>query len=212
MQGLIGRKIGMTSVYDEQGRHMPVTVLECGPCLVVRRQTMDRQGYEAVQLGFEDQAERRMTRPDLGVFKKNNLTPKRILKEFAVEPGSTHKQGDVLTVSVFEGVSHVDVTGTSKGRGFAGVVRRFRMGGGAMTHGGHSQRRIGSIGCCEKPGRVYKGKKMPGHYGNVQVTQQNLRVVQVRKDDNAILVMGAVPGANGSVVVIRKALKKGGTA
>ena len=163
-------------------------------------------------MGFEDQAERRMTRPDLGVFKKNNLTPKRILKEFAVEPGSTHKQGDVLTVSVFEGVSHVDVTGTSKGRGFAGVVRRFRMGGGAMTHGGHSKRRIGSIGCCEKPGRVYKGKKMPGHYGNVQVTQQNLRVVQVRKDDNAILVMGAVPGANGSVVVIRKALKKGGTA
>jgi large subunit ribosomal protein L3 len=212
MQGLIGRKIGMTSVHDDQGRQVPVTVLECGPCLVVRRQTLDRQGREALQLGFGDQVERRMTKPDLGVFKKHGWTPKRVLREFSAEPGETAKEGDVLTVALFEGVTHVDVTGTTKGRGFAGVVRRHRMAGGPHGHGGHSKRRIGSIGCRELPGRIHKGKRMPGHYGNVRVTQQNLRVVQVRKDDNALLVLGAVPGANGSVVIVRKAVKKGGAA
>ncbi len=202
----------MTSVYDDQGRQVPVTVLECGPCLVVRRQRLDKQGYEAAQIGFGDQVERRMTKPALGVFKKNGWTPKRVLREFPVQPDDAMKEGDVLTVAVFEGVTHVDVTGVTKGRGFAGVVKRHRMSGGPLTHGGHSKRRIGSIGCRELPGRVHKGKRMPGHFGNVRVTQQNLRVIQVRKDDNALLVMGAVPGPAGSVVIVKKAVKKGGSA
>lgn len=202
----------MTSVHDDQGRQVPVTVLECGPCLVVRRQRLDKQGYEAAQIGFGDQVERRMTKPALGVFKKNGWTPKRVLREFPVQPDDAMKEGDVLTVAVFEGVTHVDVTGVTKGRGFAGVVKRHRMSGGPITHGGHSKRRIGSIGCRELPGRVHKGKRMPGHFGNVRVTQQNLRVIQVRKDDNALLVMGAVPGASGSVVIVKKAVKKGGSA
>lgn len=202
----------MTSVHDGEGRHLPVTVIECGPCLVLRRKPQGSHGPEAVQLGFMEQAERRMNKPDMGVFKKHGWSPKRVLREFKVQPDDPAKEGDILTVALFEGVSHVDVVGITKGRGFAGVVRRYRMSGGPMTHGGHSKRRIGAIGCREKPGRVHKGKRMPGHMGAVQVSQQNLRVVQVRKDDNALLVMGSVPGANGSVVLVKKAIKKGGTA
>lgn len=208
MQGIIGKKIGMTSVFD-QGRQIPVTALECGPCVVVQRKRKAKEGYDSVQLGFEDLSEKRMLKPALGRFKKNNVAPKRYLAEFAVEPDEACKEGDVVTVELFKDVPYVDVVGVTKGKGFQGVMRRHHMQGGPMTHGGHSKRRVGSVGCRELPGRIHKGKRMPGHMGNVRITQQNLKVVKIMAPDNVILVCGAVPGHSGSVIMIKKALKKG---
>ncbi len=210
MQGLLARKIGMTRVFD-QGRQVPVTVLECGPCVVIQRKCKEKEGYDAVQLGFEEITEKHALKPDLGRFKKIGLKPMRHLAEFEVDPTEERKAGDVVTVELFKDVSFVDVQGVTKGKGFQGVVRRYRMAGGVMTHGGHSKRRVGSVGCCELPGRIYKGKRMPGQMGNVIVTQQNLQVIRVMVSDNVILVCGAVPGHNGAVLQIRKALKKGST-
>jgi large subunit ribosomal protein L3 len=208
MQGLIGRKLGMTQVFDAEGRQVAVTVLEVGPCVVVQRKTRERDGYEAVQLGFDDQKAHRLTRPALGRFVKLNLAPKRVLREFALEPGDACKPGDVLTASLFDAVPYVDVVGVSKGRGFAGVMRRHGMLGGPMTHGSTSKRRIGAIGQRAKPGGIAKGHRMPGQMGHVRVTQQSLRVVQVRAGDNLLLVAGAVPGPSGGTVIVRKALKR----
>ena len=208
MQGLLAKKIGMTRVFD-QGRQVPVTALECGPCVVVRRIRQAQAGCDAVQLGFEDVAEKCLCKPALGQFKKINAGPKRHLAEFAVAPDEACKAGDVVTVELFKDVPFVDVVGMTKGKGFQGVMRRHRMRGGVMTHGGHSKRRVGSVGCRELPGRIHKGKRMPGHMGHVRVTQQNLQVVKIMASDNVILVGGAVPGPNGGVVMIRKSLKKG---
>lgn len=208
MQGLLGKKIGMTRVFDADGQQVPVTVLEVGPCVVVQCKQPERDGYAAVQVGFEEQKESRVARPQQGLFKKAGCAPMRHLHEFAVDTGEAVKVGDRLTAAVFEGADFVDVTGMNKGKGFQGVVRRHGMGGGPITHGGHSKRRVGSIGCRSYPGRVHKNKRMPGHQGNVQVTQQNLKVVQVRPTDNLLLVRGAVPGPKGSVVVIRRSIKK----
>ncbi|MFN2351098.1 MAG: 50S ribosomal protein L3 [Kiritimatiellia bacterium] len=210
MQGLIGRKIGMTRVFTDAGEQVPVTVLECGPCVVLQRKTADTDGYEAVQLGFDDQAAHRVNKPQAAVFNKLGVPCKRFLREFRLEPGDEFKAGDVVNAGIFEQATHVDITGMTKGKGFQGVMRRYRMRGGAMTHGGHSKRRIGSIGCREKPGRVYKLKRMPGHMGHLRVTQLNLRVIQVRPEENLLLVQGAVPGHAGAMVIIRRALKKGG--
>ena len=200
----------MTRVFDEHGEQIPVTVLECGPCVVIRRKRADgADGYDAALLGFGDTVERRMSRPAAGLFKKGNLPFKRHCREFSLDAGEERKPGDVVNVEIFSKTTHVDITGITKGKGFQGVMRRHGMAGGFMTHGGHSKRRIGAIGCCEKPGRVYKGKPMPGHMGHTRVTQQNLKVVQVRPEDNLLLVRGAVPGHVGAVVVIKRALKKG---
>jgi large subunit ribosomal protein L3 len=207
MNGLIGKKVGMTQVWDADGRRVSVTVLEVGPCPVVQVKTKDKDGYDAVQVGFGAQKPQRLTKAVRTRFEKAGAPPCRILREFDAE-GDALKPGDSLDVGVFEGVKLVDVTATSKGKGFAGVMRRYGMAGGPMTHGGHSKRRIGSIGERDLPGWIAKGKRMPGHLGDVQVTTRNLAVVQVRKEDNALLVRGAVPGANGSTVIIRKALKK----
>lgn len=209
MQGIIGKKVGMTSIFDEKGHQVPVTVLECGPCMVLQHKTLTRDGYEAVQLAFGDQKEQRMNKPELGVFKKSGLAPKRIRFEMALESGESPKLGDMLTVSMFEKVAFVDVSAYSKGKGFQGVVRRHDMRGGPKTHGGHSKRRVGSIGCRELPGRVHKNKRMPGQMGNTRITQQNLQIVKVMPEDNVLLVRGAVPGAPGGIVLVRKALKKG---
>jgi large subunit ribosomal protein L3 len=208
MQGMLGKKIGMTMVFGDEGRQVPVTVLEVGPCVVLQRKTKDRDGYEALKVGFGDQKALRLTKPAQGQFKISGASPKRFLHEFAVEAGDEFKVGDVISASIFEGAAFVDVTGITKGRGFQGVVRRHGMAGGPMTHGGHSKRRIGSIGCRSFPGRVHKNKRMPGHMGHVRVTQQNLKVVQVRTAENLLLVRGAVPGPSGAIVVVRKALKK----
>lgn len=209
MQGMLGKKIGMTRVFDDQGRQIPVTAIACGPCVVLQKKTKENDGYEAVQLAFGDTKESRLSQPDVGRFKKLNLTPKRHRAEFSVAAGEALKDGDELTVALFEGVSYVDIEGVSKGKGFQGVMRRHHMAGGTMTHGGHSKRRIGSIGCRELPGNIHKGKRMPGHMGHTHVTQQNLQVIQVRKEDNVLLVRGSIPGPAGAVVMIKKSLKKG---
>ncbi len=208
MKGLIGKKLGMTSVYDESGAAVPVTVIEAGPCVVVQRRENDKDGYTAVQLGFEDQKEQRLNKPDLGQFKKAGVDAKRVLKEFHIDDSAEVAVGDVLNASAFEEVNYVDIVATGKGRGFQGVVKRYGFGGGRASHGGGWTRRPGSIGMCEFPGRVFKGKKMPGQMGDKRVTTQNLKIIQVRPEENLILVKGSVPGANGGIVVIKEALKK----
>jgi large subunit ribosomal protein L3 len=208
MKGLIGKKLGMTSVYDEAGAAVPVTVIEAGPCVVVQRKDNDKDGYTAVQLGFEDQKEQRMSKPDLGHFKKAGVDAKRVLKEFHIDDSTEIAVGDVVSASAFEEVNFVDITATGKGRGFQGVVKRYGFSGGRASHGGGWTRRPGSIGMCEFPGRVFKGKKMPGQMGDKRVTTQNLKIIQVRPDENLILVKGSIPGANGGIVVIKEALKR----
>lgn len=209
MQGLIGKKIGMTQVYDDQGRRVAVTVVQAGPCPVVQRKSSDKDGYDAVQLGFGEQKESRAAKSQLTRFKNAGTVAAKIMREFDITPDEEIEVGQTLTAELFDGIEFVDVIGTTKGRGFAGVVKRYSMSGGRMTHGGHSKRRLGSIGQCSYPARVAKGQRMPGHMGSVRATVQNLKVVKVRSEDNVLLLRGAVPGANGSVVIIKKALKKG---
>ena len=210
MNGLIGRKLGMTQVFDSEGRRVAVTVIEAGPCVVVGLKTKARDGYDAVQLGFGEQKEQRVTKPMAGVYKKAGAPTMRMLREFALDDGEEMNPGDSVTVGIFDDVAFVDVTGITKGRGFQGVVKRYNMRGGRMTHGGHSRRRVGAIGQCSYPARVAKGQRMPGHMGNIRITQQNVKVVEVRGEDNVLLVRGAVPGPTGGVVMVRKALKKKG--
>ena len=208
MKGLIGKKLGMTSIYDDNGVAVPVTVIEAGPCVVVQRKANDTDGYTAVQLGYEDQKEQRVNKPSLGHFKKAGVDAKRVLSEFRVDESVEAAVGDVIAADVFAEVNFVDIIATGKGRGFQGVVKRYDFGGGRASHGGGWIRRPGSIGMCEFPGRVFKGKKMPGQMGSKRVTTQNLKIMQVRPEENLILVKGSVPGANGGIVVIKEALKK----
>ncbi len=208
MQTLIGKKIGMTRVYDDDGVQVPVTVVQVGPCVVVQRKSAQPDGYEAVQLGFAEQKESRLAKPQQGHFKKAGAKPQKVLREVRVGADEAAKAGDVLTASVFDGVKFVDVLGHTKGRGFQGVVRRYRFAGGRASHGGGWNRKPGSIGNREWPARVFKNKKLPGHMGSVDVTTQNLRVVKVLADDHALLLEGAVPGPMGGIVLVRKAIKK----
>jgi large subunit ribosomal protein L3 len=208
MNGLIGKKLGMTQIFDADGRRVAVTVIAAGPCVVVQRKTTAVDGYEAVQLGFDPQRETRLRKSEVGAFKKAGVETCRIQREFACDADDSVAAGDTLSATLFEGTGYVDVVGTSKGRGFQGVVKRYNMGGGRMTHGGHSRRRPGSIGQCAYPGRVAKGQRMPGHMGNARITQQNLKLLDVRGDDNLLIVQGAVPGPNGGLVLVKKALKK----
>jgi large subunit ribosomal protein L3 len=209
MNGILGKKVGMTQVFDESGLQIPVTIIEAGPCAVVQVKTQARDGYSAAQLGFDDQREHRLTSPLKGHYKKGTSAPKKVLKEFAIDSGAEVNAGDTVSVSIFEAGKHVDITAQSKGKGFQGVVKRYNFRGGRKTHGGHAHRAPGSIGQCTSPSRVMKGQKMPGHMGNRRITVQNLKIIQVREEDNALLVEGAVPGPNGAYIEIRKALKKG---
>ena len=210
MQGLIGKKKGMTQIWDEAGNRVAVTVIEVGPCPVVQVKTVEKDGYDAVQLGFGPQKASRMSKAEAARFEKAGLaTPYRTLREFKADAGETVKPGDILDASVFDGVKFVDVIGTSKGRGFQGVVKRHGFAGGPLTHGGHTKRRPGSIGMRQDPGSIDKGHPMPGHMGARRVTTQNLALVSVRKDDNILLVAGCVPGPNEGLVIVRKAVKKG---
>jgi large subunit ribosomal protein L3 len=208
MQGMIGKKLGMTQVYNEQGQHVPVTVIEAGPCVVLQRKTAKTDGYESVQLGFLPQKESRLSKASAGRFKKAGVSAQRKLAEVRVEASSELKVGETVTAKIFEGVTYVDVSGVTKGQGFQGVVRRHHMGGGPQSHGHMSHRRIGAIGQRTWPARIMKNKRMPGHMGNLHTTVQNLRVVQVRVEDNVLLVEGSIPGPTGALVMVRKAVKK----
>ena len=208
MNGIIGKKLGMTSHYNEDGSVIPVTVIEAGPCVVVQKKNDDKDGYNAIQLGFEDQKEERLKKPERGHFKKAGVASKKIIREFKIDKNDDTSVGDSVDVSIFNEINFVDVVANGKGRGFQGVVKRYDFGGGRASHGGGWLRRPGSIGMCTSPARVFKGKKMPGHMGNKKVTTQILRVVSIRPDENIILIKGSVPGANGSIVTIRQALKK----
>ncbi len=207
MEGLIGKKVGMTQVFDAEGNRTCVTVIEVGPCPVVQLKTLEKDGYVAAQLGFGDQKPQRLAKAQQKHFEKAGVGAKKVLKEFALDAGEEVKVGDAITVANFEGVKYVDVTGVTKGRGFAGVLKRYNFAGGNMTHGGHSKRRTGGLAARDLPGWIEKGKKMPGHMGDVNRKAVNLEVVQIRPEDNAILVKGSVPGARNGVVIVRKSLK-----
>ncbi|MBL9217786.1 MAG: 50S ribosomal protein L3 [Opitutaceae bacterium] len=205
---LLGKKIGMTQVYDAQNVLVPVTVVEAGPCPVVQIKTVETDGYNAVQLGFGAQKAKNATKAEANHAKKAGLesTP-RVLNEVRLTEAFSGKAGDVLTVAVFAEGQVVDVLGVSKGKGFQGVVKRFRVGGGPASHGSMFHRRIGSIGMRQTPGRSWKNQRMPGHMGTDNRTVQNLRVVKIIADKNLILVKGAIPGANGDDVIIRSGKK-----
>lgn len=202
VRALLGRKLGMTQIYDED-QVIPVTVLEVGPCTVIGVRSADANGYTALQLGLGEVKEARVSKPVAGQFAKNGLTPTGWLAEVPCEDGDEYKVGDVLDVSTFSGVESVDVRGTSKGRGFAGSIKRHGFHGGPATHGSKFHRAPGSIGACASPGKVVKGKKMPGHYGNERFTVCNLVVVRLDKPNNLLYVRGAVPGPKGRRVIVR---------
>ena len=204
MPGLIGRKIGMTSVFSADGKNIPCTVIEAGPCVVTQVKTVEKDGYAAVQLGFGEAKEKRTTKPMMGIFKKAGTTPKQHLAEFKFD--EEHNLGDTITVNLFSESDFVDIVGTSKGKGFQGVVKRHGCGGvGQSTHGQDDRaRKPGSIGACSYPAKVFKGMRMGGHMGNERVTTQNLRVIKVIPESNLIIVKGSVAGYNGSTVLIKK--------
>lgn len=204
IHGLIGKKLGMTQVYDENGAVVPVTVIEAGPCVVTQVKTTETDGYCAVQIGLvEAKVPRKLSKPEVGHLKKNGIAPLRHLKEFRVEEGSEIKVGDQVLVTSFAPKQKVTVSGISQGKGFQGVVKRHGFGGGRMTHGSMFHRAPGSIGQCATPSRVFPGKRLPGHMGHKGVTVKNLEVVQVIEDKNLLLVKGAVPGSKGGFVTIR---------
>lgn len=200
---IIGRKIGMTQLFEESGRVVPVTVIEAGPCPVVQVKTPEREGYSAVQIGFSEQKPSRMTKALQGHYKKAGVSPRRVLTEMRVDDASQYAPGDNVDVSAFEGVETVSVTGVTKGRGFAGTVRRHGFHIGRRTHGNSSHREPGSVGACATPSRIFKGKRMPGRMGGVQRTARNLKLVQIDKENNLLFIRGSVPGANNGVVVVR---------
>ncbi|MEJ2696575.1 MAG: 50S ribosomal protein L3 [Candidatus Sulfobium sp.] len=202
MTGILGKKLGMTQVFDENGRMMPVTVVEAGPCCVTQIKTVDRDGYEAVKLGFaEIRKAKRVNKPTEGVFKKAGLKPHKILKEF---PMGDVKVGDMVTVDKFQKGDIVTVTGISKGKGFQGVMKRHNYAGGPGSHGSMFNRAPGSIGQSSYPSRVFKNKGLPGHMGSGRVTVKNLKVVDVRTEQNLLLILGALPGSKGTYLEIRK--------
>ncbi|MBP6436283.1 MAG: 50S ribosomal protein L3 [Bacteroidales bacterium] len=205
MPGLIGKKIGMTSVFSADGKNVPCTVIEAGPCVVTQIKTLENDGYEAVQVGFSEKKEKATNKPEKGHFAKANVTPQRHLVEFK-GLGNDVKLGDVFTVDMFNGTEWADVIGTSKGKGFQGVVKRHNFGGvGQSTHGQHNRLRApGSVGACSYPAKVFKGMRMGGRMGGNRVTVQNLEVLKVIPENNLILVKGSVPGAKGSIVIVNK--------
>lgn len=203
--GIIGKKIGMTQVFRPDGQVVPVTLLKAGPCVVVQRKTPTADGYDAVQLGLVEFA-KKQSKPMAGHLKKSSADGVRMVREFKLKPGNgDYKPGDRILVDEFKVKEKVDVTGVSKGRGFAGVIKRHGFGGGDATHGSMFHRAPGSIGASSYPSRVFKGTRMAGHLGDSQVTVRNLEIVDVDTEDNVLMVKGAVPGANGSYVMIRRA-------
>ena len=207
-KALIGKKIGMTQIFDEKGKVIPVTVVEAGPCTVVMKKTIENDGYEAVQLGFGDVKVLRVNKPMTGHFKKADVAPKKTLKEFKIDIESVNV-GYILKADIFAAGEKVDVVGTSKGKGTAGAIKRWNFSRLKESHGtGPVARHAGSLGACSDPSRVYKGKKLAGHLGCERVTIQNLDVVKVDAENNLLAIKGAIPGPKGGIVVIRDAVKK----
>ena len=208
LKGLIGKKIGMTQIFDETGAALPVTLIEAGPCYVTQVRLPEKEGYAAVQLGFQEAKPKRLTSGELGHLQKNELPPLRFLREFRIKDAE-YKVGDKLTVEVFGVGERVDVVGTSKGKGFAGVVKRYHFAGGPKTHGASDRLRApGSNGATTTPGRVYKGSRRPGHLGHERVTAQGLKIVLVDAERNLLGVTGAIPGSKGGLVVVQEARKQ----
>lgn len=206
-KGIIGKKIGMSQIFDENGNVIPVTIIEAGPCVVAQKKTVETDGYNSVQLGFEDVAEKKLNKAVKGHFKKAGVSLKRHLKEFKLDNAASMNVGDVITADTFVAGDRVDVTGTSKGHGYSGVIKRWNHHKLRMTHGvGPVHRQPGSMGSID-PARIFKNHKMPGQYGNEQVTVQNLDVVRVDADKNLIAVKGAIPGAKGGIVFVRNTVK-----
>ena len=205
INAIFGKKVGMTQIFDENDKIVPVTVIQAEPNTVCQVKTAETDGYEAVQLGFGDIKEKKVNKPMGGHFAKQGVAPRRYLREVRVESGAEHTLGELHTVAAFADVKKVDVTGTSKGKGFAGVIRRYGFAGGPGGHGAHFHRAPGSVGQCATPSRVFKGVRMPGHMGCDRVTVKNLEVVRVDEDMNLILVKGAVPGGKNGIVRVRMA-------
>ena len=207
-KGIIGKKLGMTQIFAENGAAIPVTVIDAGPCFVVQKKTVATDGYSAVQLGYEDIREKLVTTPRAGHFKKANVPAKRHLKEFRLENAEEMNVGDVVAVDTFAAGEKVDITGITKGHGFTGAVKRWGHHILRMTHGtGPVHRQVGSMGACSTPSRVMKNKKMAGQYGNEQVTVLNLEIVKIDAEKGLIAVKGAVPGSKGGIVFIRDSVK-----
>jgi large subunit ribosomal protein L3 len=206
-KAILGKKLGMTQVFLEDGKVVPVTVVEAGPCPVVQKKTVDTDGYSAVQVGFGDIAEKNVNKPKQGHFKKAGIPFKRYLREFRLDDAEGYEVGQEIKADIFQPGEKVDVSGISKGKGFAGVIKRHNQHRGPMSHGSRYHRRPGSMGACSSPSKVFKSKKLPGHMGVQLVTVQNLEVVRVDAERNFMLVKGAFPGAKGSLVVIKTAVK-----
>ena len=206
-KGIIGKKIGMSQIFDENGNVIPVTIIEAGPCVVAQKKTVETDGYSSVQLGFEDVTEKKLNKAAKGHFKKAGVSLKRHLKEFKLDNAANMNVGDVITADTFVAGDRVDVTGTSKGHGYSGVIKRWNHHKLRMTHGvGPVHRQPGSMGSID-PARIFKNHKMPGQYGNEQVTVQNLKVVKIDSENNLIAVKGAVPGAKNGIVFVRNSVK-----
>jgi large subunit ribosomal protein L3 len=206
VEGLIGKKIGMTQTFDEQGNMAPITVIKVGPCTVIQKKTKEKDGYSALQLGFvEEKGQKKATKPLVGHYERSGAPPMKILREFQFAEKGEVKEGDQFFVDIFQVGEKVHVVGTSKGKGFAGVVKRWGFHGGKATHGSMFHRRPGSTGASAYPSRVMKGKKLPGHMGNRRVTVKNLKVIQADKENNLLVVKGTVPGARGGYLLIKKA-------
>jgi large subunit ribosomal protein L3 len=207
---ILGKKLGMTQIFDENGAVIPVTVIQAGPCAVVQKKTIENDGYTALKLGFEDIPERKLSKPEKGLYAKVKVTAKRHLKEFRTDDIGKFEVGQEIKVTdMFESGDKIDVSGISKGKGFQGVIRRFGTARGPETHGSMYHRRVGSMGAGTSPGRVFKGKHEPGHMGLDKITVQNLSVVRVDGERNLLLVKGAVPGPKGALVTVREAVKSG---
>jgi len=205
IEGIIGKKIGMTQIFDDDGNIVPVTAVKAGPCIVIQKKGKQKDGYEAVQVGLVEDKKIKLNKPIEGHLKKRKIKqPIKILKEFRIEKGAKVKEGAELKVDIFEKVNKVDVSGISKGKGFQGVIKRYHFSGGKKTHGSRFHRKPGSIGNSASPSRVFRGKKMPGQMGNKKATVLNLELVKIDKENNILLLKGAVPGSNGGTVIIKK--------
>ena len=206
-KAIVGKKVGMTQIFDEAGKVIPVTVIEAGPCVVAQVKTVESDGYNVIQLGFEDVKESKLSKPEIGHFTKSKLALKKHLREFRTEAVAEVKVGDEVKADTFVAGDKVDIQGTSKGKGFQGVIKRHGQSRGPMGHGSMYHRRPGSMGSTSTPGRVFKGKKLPGHMGRNTITIQNLEVISVDLDKNVILVKGSVPGAKGSILKVKSSAR-----